>query len=245
MKKTIFIVLCALLVLFFSGCVVVSIADANAVSGKGAPEKYVINVGEYNGIKVEGLCEIQYYAAPSNTVTLEVQPNLREYFVVEVENGVLIVRTTKKISYNSEKAPVLTVSTPALNSLTITGACTFKTIDQIKTDTFNLNISGAGEGKAELDVNRLIASVSGAGSFELSGKANNAEIKFSGAGELKAFSLQIREASINFSGAGAVRISCSEKLSIEASGAGTVEYKGSPILSSVSTRGAVSFKKAD
>jgi len=244
MKKPILIVLCTLLVLFFSGCVVVNYTDASAVSGKGTQEKYTINVGEYNGIKVEGLCEIQYYAAPSNTVTLEIQPNLREYFVVEVQNGVLIARTTKKISYNSGKSPVLTVSTPTLNSLIITGACTFKTIDKINTDTFNLNISGAGEGKAELDVNRLIASMSGAGSFELSGKADNAEIKFGGAVELKAFSLQISEASVIFSGAGALDISCSEKLSIDASGAGSVKYKGSPILS-LNTRGVVSVKKVN
>jgi len=245
MKKTIFIVLCALLALFFSGCVVVNYTDTNAVSGKGTPEKYVLNVGQYDGIKVEGLCEIQYYAAPSNTVTLEVQPNLREYFVVEVQNGVLILRNTKRISYNSGKAPILTVSTPTLNSLTITGACSFNANDKIKTDTFTLDINGgAGEGKAELDVNNLKANISGAGSFELSGRADYADIKFSGAGQLKAFSLQMREASVNFSGAGAMRISCSEKLSVEASGAGTVEYKGSPILS-VNTRGAVSVKKAN
>jgi hypothetical protein len=244
MKKNILTVLCALFALFFSGCVVVNHSDANAVSGKGATEKYVINVGEYNGIKIEGLCEIQYYAAPSNTVTLEVQPNLREYFLVEVENGELIVSTTKRISYNSNKAPVLTVSTPALSSLTITGVCTFKTIDKIKTETFNLEISGAGEGKAELDVNSLKTNMSGAGSFVLIGKADNAEIKFSGAGDLKASSLQIREASVNFSGAGTIIINCSEKLSIEAKGAGSVEYIGSPSLS-LDTNGPVRIKKVD
>jgi hypothetical protein len=244
MRKNIFIVLCTLIALFFSGCVVVNHSDANAVSGKGSPEKYTITVGDYNGIKIEGLCEIQYYAAPSNTVTLEVQPNLREYFVVEVKNGELVISTTKRISYNSNRAPILTVSTPALQSLNITGACTFKTIDKIKTDTFNLEISGAGEGKAELDVNSLKTNMSGAGSFELSGRADNAEIKFSGVGELKASSLQIREASVNFSGAGAIRINCSEKLSIVARGAGLVEYKGSPSLS-LDTNGPVRIKKAD
>jgi hypothetical protein len=244
MRKYILFVLCILLVLFFSGCVVVNHTDANAISGKGTPEKYTINIGQYNGVKVEGLCEIQYYAAPSNTVTLEVQPNLREYFVVEVENNELIVRTTKRISYNSGKAPILTVSTPALISLNITGACTFKTIDIIKTDTFNLEISGAGEGKAELDVNSLKTNMSGAGSFELSGRADNAEIKFSGAGELKASSLQIRDASVSFSGAGAIRINCSERLSLVARGAGMVEYRGSPSLS-LDTSGPVRIKKVE
>jgi len=247
MRKNILIVLCPLLVLCFSSCVVVSFMHTDAVAGKGAPEKYEIKVGEYNRIKVEGgAWEIQYYSAPSDTVTLEIQPNLREYFAAEVINGELIVRNTKRINFYSKKSlfPVLTVSTPALSSLTITGACNFKTIDKIKTDTFKLEIRGAGDGKAELDVNSLKTNMSGAGSFELFGKADNAEIKFGGAGELIASSLQIREASVNFSGAGTIRINCSEKLSIEARGVGLVEYKGSPNLN-LSTNGPVSIRKVN
>jgi hypothetical protein len=246
MRKNFLIILCALFVLCFSSCVVVSFMQANAVAGKGAPEKYTFNVGEYNKIKVEDSCEIRYYAAPSNTVTLEIQPNLREYFLVEVKNNELIVSATKRIYFYKKKSlfPVLTVSTPVLNSLTIMGACTFKAIDKIKTDTFKLEIIGAGDGKAELDVNSLKTNMSGAGSFELFGKADNAEIKFSGAGELIASSLQMREASVNFSGAGAIRINCSEKLSIEARGVGLVEYSGSPSLS-LNSSGPVSIRKVN
>jgi hypothetical protein len=244
MRKNILIVLCILLVLCFSGCVVVNFTGTGTVSGKGTPEKYEIKVGEYNRIKVEGNCEIQYYAALSNTVTLEVQSNLREYFVVEVKNGELIVSTTKNISYNSGKAPILMVSTPVLNSLTIAGICTYKANDKIKADTFNLEISGAGSGKAELDVNSLKASISGVGNFELYGKADNAEIILSGTGELNASSLQVRESSVELSGVGTIRVYCSEKLSIEASGAGTVEYRGSPSLS-LNKGGVVNIKKVD
>jgi len=239
------IVLCfSVIVLFFSGCVAVDFADVNAVLGKGAPEKYEIKVGEYNKIKVESVCEIQYYAVPSDTVTLEIQPNIREYFVVEVENGELIVRTTKKISYSSGKTPVLTVSTPVLNSLAIAGICTFKANGKIKADTFNLEFSGTGSGNAELDVNSLKASMSGVGSFVLYGRADNAEINMSGAGEFNASSLQVREASVNLSGAGTIRVYCSEKLHINADGVGTLEYRGSPILS-LNKSGAVSIRKAD
>jgi hypothetical protein len=244
MRKNISIALCILLVLCFSGCVVVNFTGTDAVSGKGTPQKYEIKVGEYNRIKVEGNCEIQYYVAPSNAVTLEIQPNLREYFVVEVKNGELSVSTTKRISYNSGKAPVLTVSTPVLNSLTIAGICTFKANDKIKADTFNLEISGVGSGKAELDVNSLKASISSVGNFELYGKADNAEIILSGTGELNASSLQVRESSVKLSGAGTIRVYCSEKLSIEASGAGTVEYRGTPSLS-INKGGVVNKKKEE
>jgi hypothetical protein len=246
MRKNILIVLCAVFVLILSGCVVVSFFNGDAVSGKGAPEKYEIRVGEYNRIKAEGGFEIRYYAAPSNTITLEVQPNLREYYTAEVINNELIVRTAKRINFYSKKSflPVLTVSTPVLNSLTIEGICNFKTNDIIKADTFNLELNGASEGKAELDVKSLKASVSGAGSFELSGKADKAEIVLSGAGEINAFSLQTREASVNLSGAGSIKINCSEKLHIEADGVGSLEYRGSPTLS-LNSSGPVSIKKVN
>jgi hypothetical protein len=217
---------------------------AGVVFGKGDPEKYEIRVGDYNKIKVEGNCNIKYYTKPSDTVTLEVQPNLREYFVTEVRDNELIIRTTKRISYKSGKAPVMTVYAPALNSLKIAGTCTFNANDRIKAESFNLELSGAGDGKVELDVNSLKVNVSGAGKFKISGKADDAEIKLSGAGELDAFALQTREASVNLSGAGAIRINSSEKLYIKASGAGTVEYKGYPSLS-LDTSGIVNIKKAD
>jgi len=254
MRKNILFVLCTVFVLCFYGCVLINFSNENraasgsgSVSGKGVPEKYEIRVGEYNRIKVEGgNCEIQYYSAPSNTVTLEVQPNLREYFVVEVKNSELIVRTTKRINTYSNKSftPVITVSTPVLNGLTITGACKLKTNDKIKADTFILEVNGASAGKAELDVKSFKASISGAGSFELSGRADNAEIELSGAGELNAFSLQMREAQVNLSGAGSIKINCSEKLHIKASGASEVEYMGSPNIS-LNTSGAVSIKKVN
>jgi hypothetical protein len=245
-SKIISIILCAVIILCFSGCVVAGFMGAGAVFGKGDPEKYEIRVGGYNKIKVEGRCDIQYYATSSDTVILEVQPNLREYFVVEVIDNELIIRTTKRINFYSKKtlSPVLTVSAPALNSLKIAGMCAFKANDKIKADSFNLELSGAGDGKIELDVNSLKASMSGAGSFEISGKADNAEMVMSGAGEFDAFSFHTREASVNLSGVGTIRINCSEKLYIKASGAGTVEYKGSPSLS-LDTSGIVNIKKAD
>jgi hypothetical protein len=121
MRRNIFTTLYILLALCFSSCVVVNLTGANAVSGNGALDKFEMKVSEYNKVKIEGNCEIRYYAALSDTVTLEVQPNLREYFTVEVKNSELIVRSTKRIGYNSSKTPVLTVSTPTLNSLVLGG----------------------------------------------------------------------------------------------------------------------------
>jgi len=238
--------LIALPAVCFCGCVIVNITSSNTVTGKGDPEKYEIKTGVFSGIIIEGYCNINYYPAPSDIITLEVQPNLREYYTVEVINGDLVVRNTKKINISSNKTfrPVLTVSTPVLNRLIVTGAGTFTAHDKITTDTLSFMIRGAGSGKAELDAEYFSAIVSGAGNLELSGKADIAELSISGTGTLNAFELETRDATVNLSGSGTVRMGVSENLHISASGAGSVEYKGTPGLS-LNTSGAVRIRQVD
>lgn len=230
MKRIILLSLCAaIVILALSGCVSINFAYGSGVVGKGDPEKYEFEVGEIHEIQMDIFCDIQYYAAPSDTVTLEIQPNLLEHVTVEESGGVLTVHSSKNISW-SGNAPVLTVSTPELNRLSLSGAGTFTAHDVITANSFSLYIDGAVDGSAELDVGNLTVTVDGAGNLNLSGEADTAGFTLSGAGNLDAFLLQVRDATVNLSGVGMVRVSCSDTLRINADGMGTVEYKGSPVL---------------
>ena len=245
MKRITPLALCVFLVpalSVLSGCVVVNPLQGGIV-GKGDPEIYSVSVGEINEIKGELFCNIQVFATPSDTITLEIQPNLREYVMVEESAGVLTVRTTRNIIW-SDNAPVLTVSTSALNHLSLTGAGDFTANDPIIADSFTLDLAGAGTGKAELDVRTLFVTMSGAGSYTLSGKAETADLRMDGAGKIDALALQTQNAMVRLSGIGAIRIACSEALRIEAGGMGTVEYRGSPSVD-LSRDGLVSVKKVD
>jgi len=223
-----------LIVTGLSGCVIIGFSDISSVTAKGDPENYEFNVGEYNAIKVETLCDIRYFnnsgGASSNTVTLSVSPNTLEYYKVEVINGELVVRTTKRVNFRSDNSPVLTVSTPVLTRLTIEGAGAFTAYDKITAPSLAFIIKGAGSGKAELEVESLYVELSGAGNMELSGKADTANLNLSGAGDLDALALRTNDAAINLSGAGKVSVNCSHNLRINANGMGTIEYRGSPSL---------------
>ena len=244
MKKFIPCVFAAVLVLTsLSGCIIVNFGEFDAISGKGDPESFEFRVGSYNGIRIEGNCDIRYYAASSEMVSLEIQPNLRDYFVVEVIGSELVVRTTRRINYRSN-TPVLTVSAPQLNSLTINGAGIFTAFDTINTASFSFRVSGTGSGRAELDVENLSAQMSGAGSFIFFGKADSVDLRLSGAGELDALGLDSRRALVNLSGTGTISISCTENLSINASGVGTVSYKGSPRLD-LNNSGLITVRKIE
>jgi hypothetical protein len=225
MKKIITIMISlALVSSLLSGCIYVR--PPNVVIGKGDPVAYEYTVGDYERIRIEGYADVRYYASSSDIVTLEIQPNLREYCVVEVVGNELVFRMTRNIS--THKAPVLTLSTPVLSNVSFMGAGYFTAYDKISTDSFSLTVSGAGGGRAELSAKDLSVHISGAGDFELSGEADTAYIDMSGAGKLNALSLETHKTNVNLSGAGTVKVSCTEMLNIDGSGAGAIEYKGSP-----------------
>jgi len=245
MKKKIKIALVTIITaLYLSGCIVAGFSGSNTVAGIGDMESYVFSVGVYSGIRVEGAVNVNYYSAPSNTVTLSVQPNLMEYFKIEVEGNDLVIRTTRGINPGSGKFPVLTISTPVLNRIDVSGACSFTTHDSITADSLTIILGGAGSGKVDMDVNALSVVISGAGKIDLSGNAENADFNFSGAGDLNALSLQTREASVIFTGAGSVKVHCTDYLRINANGAGSIQYRGSPQID-LNKSGVVSITKVD
>jgi len=245
LKSAICIFLIAAFIVFcFSGCIVVSLSEPGGINARGNQETYEIKVGSFNAIRTEGSFDIHYYAAPSDTVTLLVQPNVREYIIIEVVNNELVIRTTRRISFGSGRTPVLTVSTPVLNRVSIQGAGDFTAHDKITADSLEFIITGAGNGKAELDVNRLSIEISGAGDLNLSGRANSANFAVSGAGDVKALELQTIDSTIRLSGAGDISISCSENLNINASGAGSIRYRGSPRINQ-NTSGPISIRQVN
>jgi len=248
MKKIVCMTLCVVLaVVFMTGCVILDFSNTggSGVSGRGSMETFTFSVGEITEVKVEMLCNIVYRSAPSDTVTLKVQPNLMDYISVEESGGVLTVRPTRNLNISGTgNTPVLTVSSPSLSRVSHAGAGRFTTFDTIVNDEFSLHIAGAAEGSTVLDVQKLSINLAGAGSFELRGTADSADIRMAGAGALDALDLQTRSATINLSGVGSVKISCSDSLTIVAGGVGTVEYRGSPTLD-ISRGGLVTIRQVN
>jgi len=229
------------------GCTTVNFGGGGGVGvrGTGSTALYTFNVGTITEVDVQLLCNIVFDPAPSDTVTFEAQANLMEYITVEEVDGVLRVRSTRSINVTgTENTPVLTVSSAALSRVTHSGAGRLTSNGTIEADILELNITGATNGKLQLDVGAIVVKLSGAASLELSGKSDSAFITMSGAGKVEALELDTRLATISLSGAGSVKISCSERLEVSASGIGTVEYRGTPTVDT--TRGGlVTVKQVD
>ena len=250
MKKILLLALCAAIIaIFLSGCVSVNFGypigfggSGPGVAGRGASESYTFNTGSITEIRMSMYCDVELYTTPSDTVTLEVQPNLLEYIVVEESGGILTVRSTGNIVWSSGNAPILTVGTASLSSVNFAGAGSLTAHDTITGDSFSLDFSGAGVVTAELDVEHLSVGVSGAGDIRLSGTADTADFSLAGAGRVEALSLQTRESDVKLAGAATLKVACSERLKVNAGGVGTVEYRGSPSVD-ITRGGMVSIRQ--
>ena len=244
MKKIILLMLCAaVFAVSGSGCVSVNVdLSADSLMGRGDLVAYTFDIDDFTEIRIEILCNIEYFAKPSDTVTLEIQSNLIDYISITETDGVLVVRATRGISFPTGRSPILTVGSSMLDKVTLAGVGNFTAHDTINGDSFTINMAGAGRGEADVNVKNLYVSMSGAGDFSLSGTADIAELVLGGAGNIEAMSLQTRRADVILAGVGSVRLSCSENLRVSAGGVGSVEYKGSPNLD-VSRGGLVSVRQ--
>ena len=111
-------------------------------------------------------------------------------------------------------------------------------------ESLTLEFIGAAGGRLELDVRDLTVNLTGAGNLELYGSADTTDVNIHGAGTLDALDLYTRTALISFANAGTVRISCSGELTVNAVGAGLVEYRGSPTVD-ISQGSTVSVRQVD
>jgi hypothetical protein len=79
-----------------------------------------------------------------------------------------------------------------------------------------------------LDVEKLTASLSGAGSITADGLADEIDLRISGLGSFNGSELHGQTADVNISGAGEATLWLESQLTTMISGAGSVGYYGSP-----------------
>lgn len=155
--------------------------------------------------------------------------NLHEHINIAVKNDELIIDTRDK--YLDAEQVLLRIYYQDINEIDVSGAVSLNTENQLQTNHFSLDVSGACEGNLNVAVEDLEIEISGGGEPTLSGEAHHLDIDVSGAGEIKALDLQVQEADLQITGAGEIELSVENRLNVEVTGAGEVRYSGDPTIS--------------
>lgn len=211
------------------------------IKGSGNVIKETRNVSGFSGIDVGGAFEVILIKANKEKVVLEIDDNLMPYVTTKVFRGILEIDNKK--DFRNPKELKVTIYYKSIDEIDLSGAASLFSEDVLKTESLEIDASGASYIELKLDIDYLEADFSGASKADFSGRAKSVEVETSGATVFRAVDLETESCEIDASGASVARIWVTKELSLEASGASSVRYKGSPNIDIISVSGAASVRK--
>jgi hypothetical protein len=219
----------------------------------------------FTSIRVSNAIEL--FLSQSNKTEVAVSAKSDEYrnrVITEVVGGTLIIRMadTRWWKWGDDDNRIKAyVSVNELFSLTCSGATNTKIINGLSSEKLKINLSGASDLKGDIKAGTLLADLSGASSFkgkiqanalsiegsgacdfETSGSGDDVIVNVSGASNVKMYDYLVKGASVEASGASSVKLNVSGILKPHATGASSIDYKGTATIKEMHSSGASSVK---
>lgn len=237
------ILLCLTVSLFTVSC---EFIGGERVTGNGRISTNERKVSSFDEVEAEGAVDVHISQGDFKPVQVKVDENLQEYIEVFTEGSRLVVRTKTGYNIDPTQDLVVYVTAPVYKRIDVSGACNITSDNRINNpEAIDIELTGAGTIKMELNAPRTRLDISGAGDATLVGETRDFELGISGAGKAKCFDFKTENTKLDLSGAGDADVFASVKLDATASGAGSVSYKGNPKDVISNTSGASNIRKAD
>jgi hypothetical protein len=222
----------------------------------------------FTSIRVSNAIEL--YISQSNNTEVAVSAKSEEYrnrIITEVNGGTLIIRMAdnKWWKWGNEDYRVKAyVSVKDLYAITASGATNIKIVNGLSSEKLKINLEGASDLKGDIKAGTLMADLSGASSLkgtvqanalsvkgsgacalEVSGSGDDLILDVSGASSVKMYDYLVKGASVDASGASSVKINVSGILTLHATGASSIDYKGAAAIKDMQSSVASSVRHRD
>lgn len=232
-------------VLFFSifFLLVNNSTEAQRVKGSGNVIDKGMAISPFESIEVSSAFTVELIQSGKEFVKIETDDNIMPYILVEVKGKNLRIRFKKGARIRKTTKLKAIIGFNELTKIRLSGATDLEAKELLTFDELTIKTSGASSLNLNLKAKQLFVDCSGASDLDLSGQVDKLNIELSGASELNAYLLHAKNCVADVSGASDAKIFASEKLSLEASGASSVEYKGNPTEVDVEEHSASSIRK--
>jgi hypothetical protein len=229
--------------------------DIFCTRGNGLSQTVVRRVAGFNSIENSTSIDVIYNKADTSGITITADENLIESITTETSNNKLVIRTkgSKCLDFNTR--PLITISSPSLQTVSASGSATF-IADEVSGSAVTVKMSGSGEiSIAKITATDLTVSLSGSGNIKsnnctsansdvflsgsggitLTGQSENSNLKISGSGKINSENFVLRTADITITGSGDVYTFVENSLTAFISGSGNIYLKGNPTINKTIT----------
>ena len=218
----------ALLLFTASSCIV--LVDKR-VHGNGKVQTQSFSRNDFETVSVSGDWKVDRQQGETFFITVEADENLSSYLDIYVSDHTLHIEFKHGYRIDNTHCKA-SITMPVLTQLTASGSIT-GTVSYFDMPgrTMSIDVAGSGDVTArDITVKNLKLKISGSGSFEATGKAQNMTAAISGSGNIKAVGLKTENTAISISGSGFAKVWVTTFLRADISGSGNIWYKGNPII---------------
>jgi hypothetical protein len=241
MKKahlTLVSVVLSVIMLSFYSC------KRNCLTGSGNIKTADRKVTDFKQLDIAGAYKIMLKQDSSLTVSVTADDNILELIKTEVEGDKLKISTNKKNICTSGDITV-TIGIRHLEAIKASGAVTVTSKGKVITKNIDLDLSGATNINLDLNAADVHTEGSGVTEITLRGQASSHFINLSGGGRIHAFDFTVGNYDLSLSGASECDINVLHELTVNSSGASSINYKGNPSTVNNKKSGISSIKKVE
>jgi hypothetical protein len=220
---------------------VLTACDDEFVRGRGDVVNQTRAVSTFTAVEVSGDFEVYLRQGPAEDIRLEGQQNVLDVVTTKVDGQELEIKFKPFVNVGRHKPIRVYITNPTLTSLDLSGSSRAEGQTPWTVDNLHLKVSGSGSLSLEMqEANEVESRISGSGSMNLSGDAEDFQSEISGSGDVRAFGFVVKRADAKISGSGNCELTVTQSLNARISGSGNVRYKGDPSVNvSVSGSGKV------
>jgi hypothetical protein len=198
------------------------------IEGNGKLVVKEVPVSSFETLKASGVYELKLSQGGTESVKIEADENLQQYFHVRNEGNALVIdmNGTKNKNMKLKSKLKVYVTFKKLKEMDL------RMVGDVKADAplsfADLKIENNSVGKVELDLSATTLKLTNnsVGKVKLSGKADNAVVAHNGVGHLEAGDFIVQTMSIDNSGVGGANVNAAKQLTVNDNMLGKVSNKG-------------------
>jgi hypothetical protein len=210
---------------------ILSAGYPGGVQGSGKVVTESRKVSGFNEISLDFPAQYTIEQADTPSVKIEADDNLIPQIRTEVRSGTLVIEnreTNWDVRVDPSSPVKITITVKDLQAIDFPSAGSLK-VNNLQVDKLRLVLSGAGDvDLIGLKAGSIDSTLSGAGDIKAAGTVSEMRVEISGFGSFKAADLQAATATVKISGAGDAVVRVSKELHAIITGAGSIDYYGSP-----------------
>lgn len=198
------------------------------IEGNGKMISREVNVSSFDALKASGVYELRLSQGSKESVRIEADENLQEYFNVRNEGHQLVIDMEKLKNKNlkSKNKMKVYITFKNLKEMELKTVGNVNSDQQLSFDNLELNNKSVGHIELNMNVNKLDLQNKSVGNVKLSGKAQEAMVKNNGVGTIHAGDFVVQNMNIENNGVGSAEVNAEASLKVKDSFLGKVQNRG-------------------